>query len=146
MRRMFQRSVGNLTSVSPLLVAETVVTLALASVAIHFLPFRYLMGRLVRLPRPGSEVVADPAVLARCVLILRSRVPWKAACFQSALCLYLMLQRRGHRPLLHYGIKRDDTGELMAHVWLTLHGQALVGGDQAAGFSMVATFPTSECA
>ena len=74
------------------------------------------------------------------VEIARDKVPWRAECFESALCLRKMLRRRGIASTLHYGIGAGESGALNAHVWLSVGGEVLIGGENAAEFACVATF------
>jgi hypothetical protein len=68
-------------------------------------------------------------------------VPWKAVCFQNALAMQSMLRRRGVASVLHYGIGREDG--LKAHVWLSVGGEIVIGGDEAPRFVEVAAFPAA---
>jgi hypothetical protein len=119
--------------------AETIVSVVAASVAIRLLPFpRVVAAPRVRSrggERQGEVVRARAAVRAWC-----RRVPWRALCFESALALRAMLARRGIPSTLHYGIAREDS-QLKAHVWLSVEGEAVIGGAEAPLFSEVATFP-----
>lgn len=119
------------------LLGEVFVTLAAASLLIRLVPFRRLADRMSRAPRRVGS--ADVARLVWAVGAVRRRVPWKAVCFQSALCLQMMLRRRGVPALLHYGIKHGE--EISAHVWLSVGGEVVMGGEAADGFTCVATFP-----
>ena len=122
-----------------LLVLEAVVTLLPAAFAVRFLPFARVVesGRRVRRRRRGA---AEPRRLARMVEIAARKVPWRAKCFESALCLRAMLRRRGIASTLHYGIGSADEGDLKAHVWLSVGDDVLIGGTNAAQFACVATF------
>ncbi|WP_166038202.1 lasso peptide biosynthesis B2 protein [Sphingosinicella sp. YJ22] len=121
-----------------LLVLEAIVNLLPAALAVRFLSFaRVVEGRRrVRRRRGGAE----PRRLARMVEIARAKVPWRAKCFESALCLRAMLRRRGIPSTLHYGIGAANDGALNAHVWLSVGGEVLIGGENAAQFACVATF------
>ena len=117
--------------------AEAVASVVAASLAIRLRPFR----RVVAPPRVRGEAGAEQ--LARSRAAVRAwcrRVPWRARCFESALALRAMLARRGIASTLHYGIAKDER-ELKAHVWLSVGREIILGGDEAAGFAEVATFP-----
>ena len=121
-----------------LLVLEAIVALLPAALAVRFMPFaRVVEGRRKVSRRRGS---ADPRRLARMVEIARGKVPWRAKCFESALCLRAMLRRRGIPSTLHYGIGSAEDGALNAHVWLSVGGEVMIGGENAAQFACVATF------
>ncbi len=127
-----------------LLVLEAMAALLPAALAVRFMPFARVMeaGRPVRWRRGA----VDPRRLARMVEIARRKVPWRAKCFESALCLRAMLRRRGVASTLHYGIGAEEDGALNAHVWLSVGGDVLIGGENVAQFACVATFSNESCA
>lgn len=126
------------------LLAEALATLAAASLAIRLLPFRRIAAFASRPPRRRAKEAANAARLRWAVRAWCRRVPWKAMCFQSALAMQMMLRRRGIRAVLHYGISREDG--LKAHVWLSVDGETVIGGDEAPGFVEVAAFPAAAAA
>lgn len=123
-----------------LLLAETLATLALASAAIKLVPFKSLTERVSRPPRRARRA-ADLRRLRWAVDAWGRRVPWKAVCFQRALALQAMLRRRGIPSVMHYGIARQAEAGLKAHVWLSVDGETVIGGEEAPRFACVATFP-----
>ncbi len=70
-------------------------------------------------------------------------VPWRAVCFQQGLAVHSMLRRRGIGSILHYGIRRAPEGGMGAHVWVCVNGQPVIGGEEAPGFSCLATYPAA---
>lgn len=124
------------------LLAEALATLAWASAAILLLPFR----RVAALAETGvgraREGDADVATLRRAVDAWARRVPWKAVCFQRGLALHLMARRRGIASVLHYGVAQEPDG-LAAHVWVSVGGRTVIGGEQAPRFTCLARFPAS---
>lgn len=123
------------------LLAEALATLALASLAIRFVPFRTLTARVSRPPRRARRA-AELRRLRWAVEAAARRVPWKAVCFQRALCLQAMLRRRGVPSVMHYGIAKEPGNALKAHVWLSVDGETVIGGADAHRFACVATFPS----
>ena len=121
-----------------LLILEAIAALLPAAAAVRFRPFAQVVrsGGKVR----GRRRSVEPRRLARMVEIARDKVPWRAKCFESALCLRTMLRRRGIASTLHYGIGAEKSGALNAHVWLSVGGEVLIGGENAAEFACVATF------
>jgi hypothetical protein len=125
--------------------AEALVTLAAASIAIRLLPFK----RTVEMMQgSGGRRPPDPATAERLANQCRwavtrwaDRVPWRAVCFQRGLALHLMLRRRGIPSTLHYGVAQDGPKGLRAHVWVTSAGRPVLGVQEAAGFACLATFP-----
>lgn len=127
------------------LLAEALATLALASLAIRFMPFRTLAARVSRPPRRARRA-AELRRLRWAVDAAARRVPWKAVCFQRGLCLRAMLRRRGVPSVVHYGIAKEPGDALKAHVWLCVDGETVIGGAEAHRFASVATFPPAETA
>ena len=129
------------------LLAEAAATVTLASFAIRVLPFRKVVaaaGLKTRLPAAGPDRCA--AEIDRCrwaVNACARRLPWKIVCFQKGLALHRLLRKRGIRTRLHYGVAQGGGGPLKAHVWVTHDGVAVIGGEEAEGYTCLATFPAS---
>lgn len=125
------------------LAAEAVALLAATSAAIALVPFRTVVARASR-ARETGDGPSDGAIVTRARRIVDAvadRVPWRAVCFQRGLTLHLMLRRRGVASVLHYGIAKQPEGTLKAHVWVTVGGRDVIGGEGAVGFARVASFP-----
>lgn len=127
-----------------LLLAESFALLAVSSLLIAVLPFRWV-GRLAEwrkakvLPEPQRSTAIQRVRWA--VLACARRVPWKAVCFQQGLAAQLMLHRRGIPSVLYYGAKQDRVRGLEAHVWIRDGDLDVIGGDVAGQFAVLATFP-----
>ena len=126
-----------------LLLAEALLTLAVASLAIRLLPFRRIVAAagstdLATVPAESAGETARKVVWA--VRAWARRVPWKAVCFQQGLAVHVMLRRRGIASYLHYGVSQSDG--LKAHVWVSAVGRDVIGGDEAAAFTRLATYPS----
>jgi hypothetical protein len=124
-----------------MLLVEASITLAAASAAIAVLPFRLIVAWVSRSPSAEQGGAAAAARLRWAVEACSRRAPWRALCFQSALCLHIMLRRRGVASQMHYGIAARGQEGLKAHVWLSAGGATLIGGEQVPGFTRVASFP-----
>jgi hypothetical protein len=119
--------------------AEAWATLAAASLRLKALPFERVMR--ARPPRSrGALSEGEIARLAWAVDAARRRSWLRAVCIESALALRSMLRRRGVAATLHYGIRNDECEGLQAHVWLSLAGRTVIGGETADQFTEVATF------
>lgn len=125
--------------------AAAFVALGLASLAIRLLPFRRTASLLARpIPARAGAAADDPSTIARyrwAVNRWADRVPWRAVCFQRGLALHLLLRRRGIGSIMHYGVTQDSGEGLRAHVWIEAGGRIVMGGEEAAGFARVASFP-----
>jgi hypothetical protein len=124
-----------------LLLAEALLTLALASLAIRLLPFRRVVGVAGSADRGGAATDSEGETrrVVWAVGAWARRVPWKAVCFQRGLAVHVMLRRRGIPSHLHYGVSQADG--LKAHVWVSAAGRDVIGGEEAAGFTCLATYP-----
>lgn len=68
-------------------------------------------------------------------------LPLRTMCIEKGLAVQRLLRRSGAVARLHYGARHDpQTGKLQAHVWVSLDGAILIGGEDAAGFAEVATY------
>ena len=123
------------------LLVEAVLALAAASAAIRFRSFKRAIKMGSR-PLTGQQALDDITGDVRWAVETAARnVPWRAMCIQQGLALQWMLRRRGIDARLHYGIAKDEAGELQAHVWVAAGGSVVIGGAEAPRFNCVATFP-----
>jgi hypothetical protein len=65
--------------------------------------------------------------------------PWKSNCLPQAITGKQMLQKRGLRSTLYFGLLRDRKGEVAAHAWLRC-GNMFVTGGRGIAFTVVGTF------
>jgi hypothetical protein len=128
-----------------LLLLEALLCLAFAAVAVAALPFRHV-ARWASLP--ARETVPSEAARAATIERVRwavtacgRRVPWRALCFEQGLAAQFMLRRRGIPAILHYGAAHDEERGLAAHVWVKDGDVDVTGGEVAARFALLATFP-----
>ena len=139
------RRLGRLGGDNWALLAQALPALVAASIAIQRRTFRHLAETSSRpLPRPRQPV--DEAFLRKlrwAVNAWAERVPWRAVCFQRGLAAHRMLRRRGIPSVLHYGVRQSEEEGVKAHVWITVDGRPVIGGEEAGGFTCLATFPDS---
>jgi hypothetical protein len=143
--RGFLRRWRGLGAANRRLLFEALPALILASAAIRLVPFRRLAARASR--RPRRRGAADEAFLRKlrwAVDAWGERLPWRALCFERGLAVHRMLNRRGIPSVLHYGVARDGESGIAAHVWVTVAGRAVIGGEEAPRFACVARFPEPE--
>lgn len=121
------------------LLVEAVLTLTGTSFAVFALPFR----TAIRLGATAAgEGGTHPSDIVWAIEAAARRLPWRTVCLQKGIAAQRMARRRGHDARLHYGIgKSEDREALQAHVWVTIGGQPLIGGEEAAKFASVAVFP-----
>jgi hypothetical protein len=63
-------------------------------------------------------------------------------CFEQGLASQLMLRRRGVPSVLYFGAAPDSRDGLAAHVWVRDGEIDVIGGETAASFRVLATFPS----
>jgi hypothetical protein len=113
--------------------------LCLASAAVAFLPFRKAI-RLGSIPLGTRKGSLHQQVWA--VEAAARRLPWRTVCIEKGLVLQRLLRSSGVAALLHYGARNDpDSGKLEAHVWVTVDGVPVIGGEQASDFAAIAAYP-----
>jgi hypothetical protein len=113
--------------------------LAIASAAVALLPFRRAI-RLGCVPL-GSRKQASIEESAWAVEAAAQRLPWRTVCIEKGIVAQRMLRSGGIDAVLHYGARHNpESRRLEAHVWVTVDGRAVIGGEQAADFAQVATY------
>lgn len=115
-------------------------TLVIVSAAVSVLPFRKAI-------RIGSSALSrrvkrSPEDVVWAVETASRRLPWRTVCLQQGLAAQHMLRSAGYDAILHYGARHEpESRDLEAHVWVTVNGVPVIGGEEATGFASVATFP-----
>lgn len=118
-----------------------------STLAVRLLPFRRLHHWLAQWQGSSARTPSRAAAeRVRWSVAAASRlVPWRTVCFQQSLAAHLLLRRQGLRSRLHYGATTlPDARGIGAHVWVTVDGQVLVGGD-VRGFVRLASYPAETC-
>jgi hypothetical protein len=122
------------------LLVRAVFVLTAASAAVACLPFR----RAIRLGSVPVAGVAETSI-EDCVWAVEAaarRLPWRSVCIDKGLAVQRMLRSGGVEAVLHYGARHHpDERKLEAHVWVTVGDRAVIGGDEAAEFAPLATYP-----
>jgi hypothetical protein len=121
------------------LLLRAAVLLGFASAAVAILPFRWAI-------RFGSAALnrggCDAEMLVWAVEAAARRLPWRTVCIEKGLVVQRMLRSSGLEAILHYGARHNpQTGRLEAHVWVTVGGEMIIGGAEAADFAELATYP-----
>ena len=123
------------------LLIEALMAVAGASAAIRLRAFKRAI-RMGSLRLTDHRAPGDTTQDVRWAVETAARIaPWRAMCIQQGMALQWMLRRRGVDARLHYGIARDEIGELQAHVWVAAGDAVVIGGAEAPRFKCVATFP-----
>ena len=119
---------------------RAVFALTAASAAVAFLPFRTAIGFGSIGMKPAKDTTPEDCVWA--VEAAGQRLPWRTMCIEKGLAVQRLLRSAGVDAILHYGARHHSvSGKLEAHVWVSVDGQTIIGGEEAPGFAEVATFP-----
>lgn len=121
------------------LLARAAIAVSAASAAVAMLPFRKVLG-FGSAPLGRRDGTA-PDALVWAVEAAARRLPWRAMCIEKGLATQRMLRRRGIDARLHYGARHSATGKLEAHVWVSVDGETVIGGEEARDFREIAVFP-----
>jgi hypothetical protein len=127
------------------LLAEALVALAMARMAMTFLPFRRIAAWL---GTPGAQtpttVTADECSKAKAVgwavENVGCRVPWDGRCLAQALAATWMLRRRGLEGTVSFGVSEGESAEFDAHAWLRIGSNIVTGGSGHQRFKAFTTF------
>ena len=143
----FLRRVGRTSWDERRILAEAVIALGTAALAIRVTSFKRLarkVGSVGEGPARCDENVARAAAKARwAIKAAGPYLPWKVACFQEGLALHSMLRRRGVASYLHYGVGQSPGRGLSAHVWVTVEDRIVIGEEEADGHACLAIFPVT---
>jgi hypothetical protein len=133
-----------------LLILEACFYLGLARAALLGIPFRLIAPRLGRQLSPGdSTTTADaPVPVARRIGIaverMSRRTPWNSTCLTQTIAGKFMLRRRGVSGRLYLGTRKDESGRLLAHSWLLVGNEILIGGGGHETFTALSSFIEAE--
>jgi Transglutaminase-like superfamily len=134
-----------------LLLAEAMLCLAAARLALIVVPFPHLARRLGQFVPPSdpralrAKVPVDAeAPLAADVSWAVTRaaryLPFKAVCLPQAMAARVMLKRRGVASVMHFGAAKGGQQALDAHAWLDAAGVEVTGYPVARHFAEIACF------
>ena len=86
-----------------------------------------------------SRTVLNNVVLA--VTRIAKYTPWRCLCYEQSLTTQVMLARRNIHSTLFLGVSHDSHDKLIAHAWLQVKEEVLMGDGDLSRFCIVATFP-----
>jgi hypothetical protein len=116
---------------------EAVARIILVLLDQHRLSFEQLVRSAAR--AVGTQTRATPRDVAEAVRWAAAVLPLRTVCMHQGLACQIMLRRRGVDAQLHYGLTMIDG--LKGHVWVTVAGEPVIGGEEADRFEQVAMFP-----
>ena len=120
--------------------AEATVALTVAQLAVRFLPAAWVFARIGRAPRRIQRFRGEEIEwISWAVDTAASSPRMRALCLPRAIAAQSMLRRRGIASRLCLGVARRDDG-LIAHAWVEIGQDIIVGGAEAHGFTRIAQF------
>ncbi len=129
-----------------MLLLEAWFRLGLARITLLSVPFRRIAPSLGRQLAPDDlgEMPGDVSLTARTIGRAVERAarytPWNSTCLAQTIAGKSMLRRRGMSSRLYLGTRKDETGRLVAHSWLLVGGEVLIGGGGHEGFTPLSAF------
>jgi hypothetical protein len=117
---------------------EAAVMLVAARLAVRFVPPTRLFAFANRPPRRIRRFAGEEARWIAWAVETQGATT-QALCLPRALAAQTMLRRRGIASRLCLGVARE-AGALVAHAWVEVGQEKIVGGAAAEGFSPIAAF------
>jgi hypothetical protein len=132
-----------------LLIAEAIICLLAARLALACFSFRQITGFISR-PSRKPELLGSKRQLARMTVKRAIFTVWrhiavKNTCFHRAVAAHFMLRRRGVSTTLYYGVNFLHGRGLTGHVWLQDGLEFIVGQQAANGCHALACYPDGDC-
>ena len=139
------KRLGKLERGRKTLLAEALAALAMAQLAMIFIPFRQIARWLgtagAESPAEASEREMRIAEeIGWAVSALARRVPWDGRCLSQALAATWMLRRRGLEGTVSFGARRGERAGFDAHAWLRVGSMMVTGGPGHESFQIFTTF------
>jgi hypothetical protein len=134
------------------LLFEAVPRLLAARLALIFIPFPRLAGRIgtfvppteararemANTPSPDQTRIAEDIGWA--VTRAARYVPFRAVCLPQAMAARVMLKRRGVASVIHFGAAKGQEKPFDAHAWLDAAGVEVTGYPVTEAFTEIACF------
>jgi hypothetical protein len=125
------------------LIFEAFSYLAVARIAIRFLPFRLLI-KSINVPSKTLTIdVRSQTIASVCAAVstaAASLTPW-AVCLPQALAGHWMLRRRGIASVVCFGARRYSENSPNAHAWLRAADHVVLGERDRDRFTPLIEFP-----
>ncbi len=128
------------------LLVEAWFRLAAARLTLLSVPFKRIAPRLGKQLLPGElpEAPQGTSPLARSIGRAVERAarytPWDSTCLTQTIAGKIMLRRRGLPSRLYLGTRKDESGRLVAHSWLLVGNEVLIGGGGHETFTPLSAF------
>ncbi|MEQ8910256.1 MAG: lasso peptide biosynthesis B2 protein [Vicingaceae bacterium] len=123
---------------------EVAFTLFYARILTLLFPFKKLARSMSKPPKKQSQLnksekMGEAIKLSQLTKSLSKKMPFRAKCFEQALCLQKVLKRRGINSEIVFGLK-TKADQLAAHAWCISQGVTLSGEKGKEQFSVLKSF------
>ncbi len=113
---------------------ETFLSLSVSRLLILILPFRRLAKFMGREQSESNFQISETDLrkvkeIGKIVKKVSLYVPYRSQCFEQALVIKFMLNRRGISSTIYFGVANDDPHQLKAHAWVR-SGNYIVSGNR----------------
>ena len=110
----------------------------LTTVLEHIGPARH------RAPIPSTDIASTVRVVRRVAALWFFTLPvFPRPCLREALALYHVLSRAGQPVEFCVGVMKSGES-LVAHSWVSLHGDPIIAADRGRGFRVLYSYPRSQ--
>jgi hypothetical protein len=127
------RRLRSLTSAELVALASAGAVVWFVRLSLWLLPTRFLLRRVFRRATnapAATELTPTAKRIGWAVTAVSRRVPY-ATCLTQALATQVLLARAGYGSELRIGVARENRHDLLAHAWVEVGGQTLIGGESA---------------
>ena len=122
-------------------ILEALVLLPLAFLMIRTIPFRWYHWLLKRRPRNSTVTTSRvPTPVPWAVSVVSQHLPWKSTCLMQAIATRWMLSLRGKPSKLFLGTRKNRSGELDFHAWLTCEDEVVCGHFEHEKYTVIHSF------
>jgi hypothetical protein len=119
---------------------EAAVWVFVAQLVVRFVPPARIFAWAERPPRRVCRFAADEARWVSWAVERVARSAWvNSSCLPRALAAQAMLRRHGIQSRLCLGVAREQ-GAILAHAWVEIGQDRIVGGAGAGAFTRLAEF------
>lgn len=110
------------------LLVQAALLLSAVKLGLALFSFQQLRRRLAQFSphsTPQNPVPVETVVWA--IETASRHIPGGARCLARALAAGVLLSRQGYASVLRIGVAKDAIGQLEAHAWVEIEGEAIVG-------------------
>ncbi len=123
-----------------LLIVKAVFLLGAIRIALRWLPFQTLRRLLAKISQPSFKLQnTEPASIDKVVwaVTLARQYVRGVRCLAFSLAIQSLLIQQGCPACLRIGVTRGQEGEVWAHAWVEIQGQAVVESADLSGYSLL---------